>query len=350
MSSIIFLDIDGVLHYAYPTSEKEKFSQMPLLARIVQETGSSVVLSSAWRQFKTAVRDISDSMIAHDMQPPVGSTPSLLLENREREIAAWLLQHEDRLDPGYRWIAIDDRMLKGLGEHFVHTRSCGLTDADVDRAIALLGSSAAHSTRSPPEAELPGPEDPKDSPTHAPVPGEAGACWVGSKAPSSPPAPAHPSNEDASRLSPDGQLASPPDVPSAPPHPSPPPTLTLPCTGGAAAAPFAVRWQEDTSVPSAPRSAPSPAPRSAPRCFPPSAPASSPPRSASPYIRSAPPAVDVGRDGPNGESKPRELEGRAVLQLPAGCTCHFCFTFTRSNSPRAPRTLWRKVARWQSIM
>lgn len=111
------------------------------LVTIVQQTGASIVLSSSWREFPLMVKHLSDTMVAHGIPPPIDRTPSLLIGNRAKEIGAWLLENARWLSPELRWIAIDDRGLPGLGRHFVHTRSWGLTERDVSRAVALLGTS-----------------------------------------------------------------------------------------------------------------------------------------------------------------------------------------------------------------
>lgn len=113
------------------------------LVTIVRATGASVVLSSQWREFPHMVKYLSEAMVAHGIPPPIDRTPSLLFGNRVKEIGAWLLENASRLGTDLRWITIDDLGLQGLGRHFVHTRSWGLTEEDVCRAISLLGTSSS---------------------------------------------------------------------------------------------------------------------------------------------------------------------------------------------------------------
>jgi hypothetical protein len=92
------------------------------------------------------VKHLSETMVAHGIPPPIDRTPSLLIGNRTKEIGAWLLENAGRLSPKLRWIAIDDLRLQGLGRHFVRTRPSGLTERDVCRAVALLGTSSTPSS------------------------------------------------------------------------------------------------------------------------------------------------------------------------------------------------------------
>ena len=199
ITTLIFLDVDGVLHAKSVFSEEEKFSRihhvrsspalpsfsmphspparllrasqnstlpLPLslstcdrhpdpfasftrilshapllcaqLVTIVRATGASVVVDSSWREFPNMVRQLSDAMIAHGIAAPIDRTPSLLIGDRKKEIGAWLLENRPLLSPTLRWIAIDDCWLGGLGHHFVHTSSEGLTERDVCLAISLL--------------------------------------------------------------------------------------------------------------------------------------------------------------------------------------------------------------------
>jgi len=138
ITTLIFLDVDGVLHAKSVFSEEEKFSRIHHLVTIVRATGASVVVDSSWREFPNMVRQLSDAMIAHGIAAPIDRTPSLLIGDRKKEIGAWLLENRPLLSPTLRWIAIDDCWLGGLGHHFVHTSSEGLTERDVCLAISLL--------------------------------------------------------------------------------------------------------------------------------------------------------------------------------------------------------------------
>lgn len=145
---IIFLDVDGVLHAAHFAPRSFENDCMQHLARIVEETGAEIVLSSSWRLWANSRgRVIVDKALAkHRMDKVVGQTPDL--EHLRRygfgpwragEILEWVRVHCPG-DVPVQWVAIDDLdMTEQLGSRMVLTDpAVGLTEDDVDEAVARL--------------------------------------------------------------------------------------------------------------------------------------------------------------------------------------------------------------------
>ncbi len=148
---VIFLDIDGVLNSAFYDrirgAEDGNIdpSRMPLLKKIVIETGAEIVLSSSWRRhwepdghgevfcelngiFKSFGLEITDK------------TP--VLGTRSEEISAWLENHPEVKN----YVILDDAFF-GWGAHETHLVKTsafigkGLTDKHADEAIKILNCS-----------------------------------------------------------------------------------------------------------------------------------------------------------------------------------------------------------------
>lgn len=144
---IIFLDIDGVLNRTVgATHIRLDPDLVARLKTLVERTGAALVLSSFWREFESYVAYIlSRQGICSRI---VGRTPGLASSplaqgerrfvSRSDEICAWLEVNAHVT----RFVVLDDRPDAGLGvlaERFVRTDpAVGLTDADVERAIAVL--------------------------------------------------------------------------------------------------------------------------------------------------------------------------------------------------------------------
>ena len=151
---VIFLDIDGVLnrtkHAKHICIDADCVER---LRRLVEETDAVIVLSTFWRYFD---RYIAYILHRHgiDQARVVGITPGTPptamgvmassaaddsnYANRAEEIEAWLsADGGDR-----RFVVLDDRRSASnarLAPNFVRTDAAtGLTDADVQAAIALL--------------------------------------------------------------------------------------------------------------------------------------------------------------------------------------------------------------------
>lgn len=151
---IIFLDVDGVLNSMTYIEQKEKEIEANLgyidestikhLARIVEETGAKIVLSSSWR-----------SMFDQNMHPAFDAAAELirLLEKynlalisktehigsrRGDEVREWLNRHPNVSN----FVILDDAPFPDWNEltkNWVKTSfTTGLTDEDATKAIAIL--------------------------------------------------------------------------------------------------------------------------------------------------------------------------------------------------------------------
>lgn len=153
----IFLDIDGVLnddHFGIKIEEE----RVALLAKIVKETGASIVLSSSWRYMYTHYIDgeprrryeeidlLLDIFKKYDLKIE-SMTPRYFdgPDGRPFEIRSWLALRPDIK----RFVILDDDtfwMWNWLSDSFVCTchitdekkRVDGLTEEDVQRAIEIL--------------------------------------------------------------------------------------------------------------------------------------------------------------------------------------------------------------------
>jgi len=110
------------------------------LNMLLKETGAKIVISSSWRHAHPhptgrmqKILDLS-GMVGGDV---IDETP-VMVGPRAFEIASWLASH-----PGTRkFVILDDGSSagEGMGKWFVHTDlAVGLTDADVKKAITILG-------------------------------------------------------------------------------------------------------------------------------------------------------------------------------------------------------------------
>ena len=158
---VIFLDFDGVLNgdvssedfHAMRAAAKVKDLDTvartgldPVLVervdRICRATGASVVISTGWRSSFTHDELVTMLRMRGLTANVEGSTPQLGPERfseyppttRTREIKAWLSQHAGVT----RWLAIDDMALR-LGHTVQTDERTGITEADVERAILMLG-------------------------------------------------------------------------------------------------------------------------------------------------------------------------------------------------------------------
>ena len=144
---LLFLDVDGVLHGASPTSVREYFRPgcMAALRRICTETGCDIVLSSSWREFPEKVKMLRAALDVSGCPQLIGMTPELLFGGRADAIGAWLRSgRNSKRCVGAPFVVLDDMPLPALGAHaiLVHPGT-GLCEADADTAIQLLNSPAA---------------------------------------------------------------------------------------------------------------------------------------------------------------------------------------------------------------
>jgi hypothetical protein len=147
--SVIFLDIDGVLHSVYT---RDYFTESCAVAfeQIVRDTGAAIVLSSTWRTRPDWFDEANDFLKQRGLPVILDSTRDLSRETktwtkREVEICEWLDRHPEVTS----WIAIDDENLtysdseqaRRMRGHFVHTKSDkGLQPHDVDLALRLMSA------------------------------------------------------------------------------------------------------------------------------------------------------------------------------------------------------------------
>lgn len=146
---LLFLDIDGVLNRHQYNEMSQSNSVDPdcvaRLNRILNATDARIVLSSAWRYmligkamslvgFDYLLR--THGVVANRL---VGRTPAdEEITERGWQIHQWRKEH----DHCGRYVVIDDMDLHISPLHpFVRPQGhIGLTDADVDKAIAILNS------------------------------------------------------------------------------------------------------------------------------------------------------------------------------------------------------------------
>lgn len=158
---VLFLDVDGVLN-AWHLPDGESHEGHPIhtqkvgrLQRILDETGAKVVLSSAWRHSHT-LEEMDALLTARGWRGElVGSTPDVWVQDasglwtasmdadirRGAEIRQWLEDHPEVTS----YVILDDTddMLPEQEERFVRTNpALGLTEADADEAIRILGGAA----------------------------------------------------------------------------------------------------------------------------------------------------------------------------------------------------------------
>lgn len=161
-NKFVFLDIDGVLNSEYfysltasgdrslvcesnlldsYTKENIDRKAVERVLRICSETGAEIVLTSSWRlDNQCFYRLLPTGMVIHRQ------TPSLLWKYgttccRGQEIDEYLKKF-----PSERYCILDDDtdMLEYQLPHFIQIDSCfGLTDADAERAIDMLGKISA---------------------------------------------------------------------------------------------------------------------------------------------------------------------------------------------------------------
>jgi hypothetical protein len=147
---ILMLDIDGVLnsHVWFEKMKCDALSRRPIhhmidpecvarLNRLLDLSGADVVISSTWR-IVHILGEINHALKEKGFTGRIiGKTPKYL-GTRGAEIQAWLTAHGGDAD---QMVILDDNSdMAHLAPRLVLTSwSVGLTDADVDRAIALFG-------------------------------------------------------------------------------------------------------------------------------------------------------------------------------------------------------------------
>ncbi|CAE8738175.1 unnamed protein product [Polarella glacialis] len=146
---VVFLDVDGVLHSAdavpggscLPAAAESLFLPQCLerLKRIVDETGSVIVLSSTWRLDLESLAEVGHRLASWDLVIS-DVTSSSGHSSRAGEVAEWLLRpgHRERL---LSFVVLDDLDLTdelGVDNCIVVDGDVGLTDLDAETAIGRL--------------------------------------------------------------------------------------------------------------------------------------------------------------------------------------------------------------------
>lgn len=148
-TSIIFLDVDGVLNcdsakaLAPSGALGVMDSKVKLLKTIVNLTGAKVVLSSDWRLCEPGNRDykyLENKLWYKGGIKIYGKTHDIDWRRRGQEILTWLGQHPLVAS----WVVLDDIMFSDFSRpefagHLVITNyKYGLTDSDALKAIKIL--------------------------------------------------------------------------------------------------------------------------------------------------------------------------------------------------------------------
>lgn len=161
---VIFLDIDGVLNTKWwytqmdRNTPKDQYGYafdpkaVANLKKIVEETGSDIVISSSWKSF--GFSELEEMWKDRDLPGKlIGITPNsvsdeLLLDAdidsielfhiRGEEIKEWLTKHGKQIS-NYAIIDDMDNMLTEQQSHFVQTNpEVGITEEDAGKTIAIL--------------------------------------------------------------------------------------------------------------------------------------------------------------------------------------------------------------------
>lgn len=151
---VLFLDIDGVLNSARYDAERRTRAmgnvdetRLPLLNRIVEETGALIVLSTSWRVHwdPDPARCAPEWVEIGDLFPAYGleiydKTPSYPGNNRDCEVRDWLRAHGDAVesfvildDVAFGWGDLADRLVRTN-----YHRGRGLGEEHVEKAVQLL--------------------------------------------------------------------------------------------------------------------------------------------------------------------------------------------------------------------
>ena len=162
MCKVIFLDVDGVLNCA--TSKSSCYDtvcgvvagidsdKVKRLAKIVEATGAEIVLSSDWKDGWNKYYTSSKPSHAKYLDNHLYKKGRLTIKDktpntskgswfRGEEILSYLRSHKDVEN----YVILDDTFfedfsIKEISEHLVLTEyKVGLTDADVEKAIKILG-------------------------------------------------------------------------------------------------------------------------------------------------------------------------------------------------------------------
>lgn len=154
---VIFLDVDGVLNFAFTEARAPSgclgVASQPLknLRKIVQETGARIVLNSTWRR----EWEFDEEACGKDALYLIGRLKRFglhiidkteylmgMTEKRGQAVTEWLARHP-HVD---QWIVLDDDIFpdyesNGVLPHLIQTNfyTGGLTEKHVQQCIDQLG-------------------------------------------------------------------------------------------------------------------------------------------------------------------------------------------------------------------
>lgn len=157
MTPVVFLDLDGVIGAGrvWAQNEHRRWTSpagwldavlVARLNRLVRRSGAHVVLSTSWRNILGATSTAGVMRACGFTGEVIGATPDQrtpeMVAAQQRaprwpEIRTWLGAKPHVM----RWAALDDDEMDGVpAARFVRTNAVhGLADADVDRAVTILG-------------------------------------------------------------------------------------------------------------------------------------------------------------------------------------------------------------------
>lgn len=143
---VIFLDVDGVLNNDATNTRTKSGAEfvddflIKRLKRLIDETDAIVVMSSSWRYGRSCQSHCSDFNELIEKLAEFGVeiedyTPELRITDKSVEIDEYLGEHPE-ID---RFVILDDDDMVLHSEYHVQTLNrYGLTDENVDEAIAIL--------------------------------------------------------------------------------------------------------------------------------------------------------------------------------------------------------------------
>ena len=157
MSRVLFLDIDGVLNSNFGNNKRQteiSDEKIKLLAYLVRETNSKIILHSGWRfwfdsELKPLCKEASTlvELLEKEDLHIKGVTPNLTTEEIRKtkkfslakadEILLWINSHNDVTE----WVVLDDLDLHNpqIEQHQVKPdQTVGLTLENVKQAAKIL--------------------------------------------------------------------------------------------------------------------------------------------------------------------------------------------------------------------
>lgn len=161
---IIFLDIDGVLctprsHLAYSVNKNSEWKKWDptsaaLIARVCQETGAKLVISSTWRLphhrselFESLVEYGLTKYVFGDLSDDKSGwlTPDCILESRGYEIRQWV----ERFKPS-TYLIVDDNLDFDSDQNYLITdASEGFGAKDYRYCLKFLGELSKKTLKGP---------------------------------------------------------------------------------------------------------------------------------------------------------------------------------------------------------